>query len=436
MSFQLLRALKAGVWLIHPEEAQGYLPVVTAFMEGKPVAGLLGAEEEGEKSKGVETAVFAAGKVVRSSYYSDFSDPEIPEGSTALIPVAGPIMKYGGYCGGASSERITQYVKQANANPNISNLLFKIDSPGGQVDGTQTAAQAIAASVKPTLAYVDDGMAASAAYWFASAADEVWVSQKTDRVGSIGAYRPFQDASKYYEKMGVVVEDVYADQSTEKNQDYREAMKGNFKPMKEQGLNPMVEAFISAVKENRGNRLNTKAGDPFKGALYMADEALAIGLIDKVGTFDEALSHLQSLSNQSNNSKTETSMSLKDWFAKAGDEKTVSVEASELATLKADMETAQSNLDAAEKANGLLQATNEQLSADLTAAQAALAAAETARTEAQAKADKFGKQAGAAHTAPVKEKTEGGNAEAAKTEEEIFAGYAHNQEAIEKIKNL
>ena len=435
MSFEILRAVRSGNWLIDPEEAQSYFPLISDMLDRKLEGGLSSLGKEQSTPPPVQTSVLA-GNVVRSNYYSDFSDPEIPKGSTAVIPVSGPILKFSSYYGGwASSARITQFVMQANANPNIANILFVFDTPGGMVYGTQTAADAISASTKPTLSFVDDGMAASAGYWLAAAAGEIWVSQKTDVVGSIGAYRSFMDASKYYEKLGVKMEEIYADQSTEKNQDYREAMKGNFKPMKEQGLNPIVDAFISAVKEYRGDRLNLKAGDPFKGATYMADEALAIGLIDKVGTIEEAIAHLQSKSNQSSN-KPETSMSLKDWFAKAGDEKTVSVEASELATLKADMQAAQSNLEAAEKLTAELKASNEKLTTDLATAQAALAAAEQSRNEWKEKAEKFGKQAGATHTEPVKEKVEGGNAETVKTEAEEFVSYAHNQEAFDKLKNL
>jgi ClpP class serine protease len=433
VSFPILRALTGSPWLIHPDEVATYYSLVQALMQGKPVA---------ETQEQPKIQVMAAAANVVQPYYADFSDTEIPKGSTALIPVSGPILKpVHFYRGWASSQLITQYVKQANANPNISHILFVIDSPGGMVDGTQTAAQAIAASEKPTLAFVDDGMAASAAYWLASAADEVWVSQQTDRVGSIGAYRTFMDASKYFEKLGVKVEDVYADQSSEKNQDYREAMKGNYKPMKEKVLNRMVDAFISAVKEYRGNRLNMKAGDPFKGATYMAEEALKIGLIDKVGTIEEALSYLQSKTNKL--TKTESSMSLKNWFAKGGDEKTVAVDASELAELKADMQSAQKELETAQATSTDLAKKNAELAKQLEEAQAsektaqeALAAAEKDRDEYKANAEKFGKQAGAAHSAPPKDKPEGGNAEEAKTEEEQFSAYSHNQEAINEIKNF
>ncbi len=60
--------------------------------------------------------------------------------------------------------------QQALNNPAISNIILHIDSPGGMVTGVHECAEMIyqARGKKPMTAYVS-GMAASAAYWLASA---------------------------------------------------------------------------------------------------------------------------------------------------------------------------------------------------------------------------------------------------------------------------
>jgi len=55
-------------------------------------------------------------------------------------------------------------------------------------------------------------------------------------------------------------------------------------------LDVLAQHFIDQVNLNRGSKINLEAGDPYKGAMYYADEALAIGLIDGIKSYDELVS--------------------------------------------------------------------------------------------------------------------------------------------------
>jgi protease-4 len=434
VSFKLLSSLLRATWLIHPDEAQKQLPLVAAIIKGETQA------SEQDAHKPILLVADASGAVT-PKYYSGFDHPEVPENSTAIIPISGPIMKYDGPCGEAGSERLTMYVEQANNNPKIKNILLQIDSPGGMVDGTQTLAQSIANSKKPTLAFVSEGMACSAAYWVASAADEIWVSQKTDVVGSIGVFVTLADYSAYYESMGIKVTEIYADQSTEKNKVYKEALAGNTEPIRKQMLNPIAKEFITTVKANRKGKLNLEAGDPFKGATYMADEALQIGLIDAQGSLQEAIAHLHSISNSINPNKTQTESNMK--FQKSlaavlavlgfasvqSDDEAPAVTAERLEQINASLQAAnQTNADLQAQINTLLQ--------EATASDAKIATLTRERDEAQAKADEYGKRAGATHTTTLKEAGDNAGDTTQQTEEQSFAEYAHNQNAINFLKNI
>jgi protease IV len=170
-----------------------------------------------------------------------------------------------------------------------------IDSPGGMVDGTATFADVIKASTKPVIAFIDDGMAASAAYWIASYANEIIASQPTDQIGSIGAYSTLADFTGAYEKDGIKIKTVYAPQSTEKNEEHRQAFEhNNIKPA-EASIGRIAQEFIDKIKENRSGKININVSDPFKGKIFFADEALKIGLIDSIGNLDFAVNRAQKL---------------------------------------------------------------------------------------------------------------------------------------------
>lgn len=452
MNIQLVRAIFSGKWFIEPGEAEALIPIAINILEGKPFGALPGTkayhdDDDYEEPKRCEV-VIKSGATYSASYYKDFLDPNIPEGATALINLTGPVMKYGGYCGEASSERITQFFKQADSNPKIKNILFKVDSPGGQVDGTATMAQAVYATSKPVLGFVDDGMAASAGYWPLAGANEIWASQNTDVIGSIGVYAQWADYSKRYEQLGIKIHEVYADQSSEKNKLFHEVMKGNYKPVKEEHLNPIAQQFIDSIKQMRGDKINLKAGDPFKGATFLAQKALEVGLIDRIGTYEEALTRLEEMSQPKPTAKTASNQSLTN---NSNTMKFKSAWASILAAIgfgavASEEEAPVVTEERLEQLNGSLQAANEkisgfeaevkQLQTDLTTAKNAISTAEKDRDDWKAKAEKYAKGPGASHFVPNQGKAEGGNTETPKSEEEQFKSFAHNQKALEEISKF
>lgn len=303
MSLKTVSALLRGAWLIEPEFAKAHLPMVQNLLSGN----FQGFEFKSNITK----EVFAANTFNANRRYSNFD--EAPKGSFAIIPISGPVLKHDN-CGDAGSMTRARQIAQADQHDNISAIIFNIDSPGGMVDGTQTFADAIKAAKKPTIAIVNDGIAASAAYWLASQCDEVYVTRKTDMVGSIGVYLTLVDPTKAYEDKGFKIHEIYAPESTEKNKEYKEAKDGNYKPI-EAHLSFLAQTFIGAVKEGRGDKLNLAKGDPFKGKMYFADEAQAIGLIDGVKSFDEVIERAAELVTNNSNNNNSLNMKTKKFAA-------------------------------------------------------------------------------------------------------------------------
>jgi len=97
-------------------------------------------------------------------------------GSVAVIPVYGVIMNRSAWCGTSVSD-VRQMLRQALGDPTIGSILFDFDSPGGSVDGVPELAAEILASrgQKPMGAAVNTECC-SAAYWLASACDELEIA--------------------------------------------------------------------------------------------------------------------------------------------------------------------------------------------------------------------------------------------------------------------
>ncbi|KKL87167.1 hypothetical protein LCGC14_1937400, partial [marine sediment metagenome] len=117
------------------------------------------------------------------------------EANIAVIPILG-IIEQRAHSLGSSVESIEAAFDSALASKQFDGILLDIDSPGGSVPGVPELAEKIrdARDTKPVLA-IANSLAASAAYWIASAAKEMWV-QKSGETGSIGVWAMHIDESE------------------------------------------------------------------------------------------------------------------------------------------------------------------------------------------------------------------------------------------------
>lgn len=329
--------------------------------------------------------------------------------SIAVIPVQGPIMKNDS-CGDAGTMTMAQWVREAAANPNVSAIVMKVDSPGGTVAGTQTLSDAIAEAKlqKPVVTFVEEGMMASAAYWVGSGANEIVASQSTDQIGSIGVYTTMFDLKEYYAKDGIKIEDVYSSISTQKNEDHRHfAATGTPSPKLIEGLDFIANKFIGVVKANRGSKINIENGDPFKGRLFNAEEAVANGLIDSIGNFNHALTRAMELATSAPYASTQTeNMKINfksSWLALAALFTGGNADAKAPETLGEEhWDQANAALSARDQQIVELTAQIEQLNAARTDAESAIQALTSERDQLQSTIATYGTKPGATHTNALK----------------------------------
>lgn len=298
MSFKTASAILRGKWLIDKHWANAHMPVVVKMIKGETVDFGLTQKDQATEATRVTTKM---GVVYSIGYYTDVN--KLPEGTIAMVNIIGPVTKYGDYCAYGSVDHVATISRLANAS-NVAGILLNVDSPGGEASGTAMLADTIkaAAQIKPVIGLVDDGIAASAAMWIISACTEIYASQKTDGLGSIGAYQTIADWYAYFESEGLKVRDIYAPQSTEKNLDYREALDNNDDLVKAD-LKLLVDEFIGAVRNNRSGKLTSDEWTT--GKMFSTKEALRIGLIDGQKTFNQVIKRMdQLIQNKSKNSNS------------------------------------------------------------------------------------------------------------------------------------
>lgn len=401
--------------------AQGYLPLVHQLRGGnfEPAAALFGSKKKENKPYAVALSLEPGAKVHKASKYSSFDDA--PQGSVAVIPVMGPMMSQD-FCGSLGTQTLGRLTQEADQHPNIAAHVFVFDTPGGTVAGTENFSSIIKGTQKPAVSFVQ-GMMASAGYWAGCSADHVMLGGQTAQVGSIGTMLQYTDSSKADKKAGYKDGMVRADASFDKNEAYLQLLAGNEQPIKDQLLNPLNQVFLSAVQANRAGKLPTgkDAENVLSGKVYLAQDAVAYGLADSIGTFQDAVQLALSMATDpkngaSNTSNSQSTMNLKTkWSAVVAALKVTPETAATTALTEAHVEDLNTQLEAQTTAlataTSALTAKETELAtatsalttaqASLTAKETELTAATTKITDLEAKVKEYGKQPGALGTNPL-----------------------------------
>ena len=186
----------------------------------------------------------------------------------------------------ASAEFVVAAMRSAFEDSGSKAVVLLINSPGGSPVQAGMINDEItrlkAKHNKPVYAVVEE-TCASAAYYIASAADEIYVD-KASIVGSIGVLMDGFGFTGTMEKLGVERRLLTAG-----------ANKGfldPFSPMSEtqrefatKMLAQIHQQFIDVVKQGRGERLK-ETPETFSGLFWTGQQAVEMGLADKLGSVD------------------------------------------------------------------------------------------------------------------------------------------------------
>lgn len=206
----------------------------------------------------------------------------------AVIPIHGMLINRfphsWGYVTGYSF--IRAQVAAAQDDPDVERIIYDVNTYGGLVAGCAETAEMMYASraKKPSLAMID-AHCYSAGYFLASAASKVAITQ-SGGAGSIGVVAMRMDVTAMLEKVGWKVHLIYA--GARKVDSY------SVTPMTEEAekrikasVDRSYASFTGAVAKYR--RMDEKAVRATEAACYDAEEALALGLVDRVLPATEAL---------------------------------------------------------------------------------------------------------------------------------------------------
>lgn len=270
---RIVEYISAHPWAILPERLDAIVEVVRLRVEGGQFA-------DTEIAERLAAARASQGERRAESF-------------VGVIPIYGVIMPHANLMtemsGGTTVDGLRRGFRSALEDPEVSRIVFDVDSPGGSVEGIPELAAEIrdARGRKPMTAVANYTMA-SAAYWLASQADEI-VASPSALVGSIGVYGVHEDWSGANEQAGIAPTYISAGKyKTEGNPD--EPLGDVARAHIQELVDASYDLFVRDVAAGRGAGQKAVRDGYGEGRALHPEAALAAKLVDRIGTMDEVLS--------------------------------------------------------------------------------------------------------------------------------------------------
>ncbi len=255
-------------------------------------ARLGGKKEDGdEDEEGVEPM---PGYLARLPWPPVRWRPLRPRPRLGVVPVSGMIVPGKGAAGrAAGSDTVVKALRAAGRNRSVKAVVLYVASPGGSAVASELILEAVqrVAKKKPVIAFVDQ-VAASGGYMAVLGAKEIWATPHAV-LGSIGVFAGKFDTSELMEKLGVHRTLVTRGQTAGIFSSSR-GFTEHERTLMEGEMEETYQAFLEHVAKARG-RTKEEIHALGEGRVYSGTRALGVGLVDKMGGFEEACRHAMAL---------------------------------------------------------------------------------------------------------------------------------------------
>ena len=213
---------------------------------------------------------------------------DIQDENIAVVVAAGDILNGTQPAGAVGGESTAVLLRAALSDESVKGVVLRVDSPGGSVFATEVIAQevkALQAAGKPVVASMGS-IAASGGYWISAVSDKIVASPATI-TGSIGVIGMFPTYQRTLQAVGVATDGIgttpWAGQ-LRSDREMSDAMKQIFQLM----INDTYDDFITGVAEVRS--MEKEAVDQVaQGQVWTGQDALENGLIDQLGSYEDAV---------------------------------------------------------------------------------------------------------------------------------------------------
>ena len=225
--------------------------------------------------------------ISHSKYHKTLSG-EYSSNKIAVIMAEGNIIIAGDESENIVGYKLAKEIRAARENKSIKAIVLRVNSPGGSITASDLIWHELelAKKEKPVIASMST-YAASGGYYIAMPCDTI-VAQPNTITGSIGIFSMLFNLEDFLEnKLGITHDVVNTGEYSDMITVTRE-MNAQEKAIMQKGVDRGYDTFITKAAAGRGltkERINELGG----GRVWTGQQALEFGLVDKLGSLDDAI---------------------------------------------------------------------------------------------------------------------------------------------------
>lgn len=208
-----------------------------------------------------------------------------------LIVARGAIVDGSAKAGTIGGESTAKLLRTARYDEKIKAVVIRIDSGGGSAFASEQIAQEIRllkAAGKPVIASMG-AVAASGGYWIAAPADQIFAAPTTI-TGSIGIFALFHTAENAMSTIGLNVDGVGTTELAgfSAGLPLFKGLNADAEKLLQRTIEHGYDQFITHVSTTRKID-KAEVNQIAQGRVWTGQKALELGLVDKLGTLDDAI---------------------------------------------------------------------------------------------------------------------------------------------------
>ena len=192
-----------------------------------------------------------------------------------------------------SSEGFSRELDYLINDKNLKNIIIRLNTPGGGVAASQEIFSRIIKERQDNdINFISSisSVAASGGYYIAIATNKIFANPGSI-TGSIGVIMEYPIVEELMDKIGIEFNTIKSSEYKDSGSPFRE-MTENENLYFQDLINDLYEQFVEEVSNQRDIPI-TKVKDIANGKIFSGKQALEIGLIDTLGTINDAIEYLK-----------------------------------------------------------------------------------------------------------------------------------------------
>ena len=233
-------------------------------------------------------------KLIRFSDYVTLKEGlGLPGRSNVAIIYADGDITDGNALQGVAGDRFVRIIDEVRKDASVKAVVLRVNSPGGSVSASAKIKSALdlLQKEKPLVASYGN-YAASGGYWISNGCSKIYADANTI-TGSIGVFSMIPEFSKLTGKVGVNFESVNSNKHSDVFSLMRPFDARELQYM-QASVEDIYETFVNLVADGRSLE-PSRVDELAQGRVWIGSDALEVGLVDEIGTLEDAVFHAASL---------------------------------------------------------------------------------------------------------------------------------------------